>query len=244
MTVPKWMYQQPIAHRGYFNDLRPENSLAAFQKAIDHNFAIEMDVQILGDGSLIVFHDSHLKRMTGYDKALKDVTYQEVKALVLKESQEKIPSFKEFLDFIDGQVPLMIEFKNEGTNNLMEKKAYELLKSYRGDYVIQSFNPKSLYWFKRNASHIVRGQLSYSYKSSKYSFLSRWLLKHTLFNSLTKPDYIIYDIKDLEGPIINRLKKRYPIFSYTAKDKASYDYALSLGMPACFEGFEMNKHTK
>ena len=146
--VPNWMYNRPIAHRGYFNEKAPENSLAAFQNAIDHGYAIEMDVQLLKDGTIIVFHDKHLKRMTGFDKDLKEVTYEEIKHLKLLDTDEGIPTFRSFLEFIDGRVPIVIEFKNESTSNLLEEKGYDILRSYRGDYVIQSFNPLSIYWFK------------------------------------------------------------------------------------------------
>ncbi len=239
MSVPNWMYEKPIAHRGYFNKTAPENSMKAFQNAIDRGFAVEMDVQLLKDNTLIVFHDSHLKRMTGLDKSLDEVSYDEIKNLKLLNTDEKIPTFKEFLDLIDGQIPLMIEFKNETGNHLLEKESYNLLKEYDGEYIIQSFNPLSVNWFRKHAPHIVRGQLSYDYKKDKISFLSRWFLRNVYSNIITKPHYVIYDIKALESKVISRLKRRkMPLFAFTAKNIKDYQYAKSLNIPACFEGFD------
>ncbi len=239
MSVPNWMYKKPIAHRGYFNETAPENSIKAFQNAINRDFAIEMDVQLLKDGTLIVFHDNHLKRMTGLDKFLDEVNYEDIKHLKLLSTDEKIPTFKEFLEYIDGQIPLVIEFKNESKGNLLEEKAYQLLQSYKGDFTVQSFNPLSVYWFKKHAPHIVRGQLSYDYKNKKISRIGKWFLRNVYSKRVTKPHYVMYDIKSLESQVIKRLKTHnIPLFSYTAKNMEDYKYAKSLSIPACFEGFD------
>lgn len=53
---------------------------AAFQKCIDNRFsAAELDVQMLGDGTIVVLHDDNLKRTTGVDKNVWEVTYDDIK---------------------------------------------------------------------------------------------------------------------------------------------------------------------
>lgn len=70
-----------MAHRG-FSAEAPENTLPAFQKCIDEGFsAAELDVQMLADGTIIVMHDDNLKRTTGVDKNVWEVTYDEIKNL-------------------------------------------------------------------------------------------------------------------------------------------------------------------
>ena len=70
-----------MAHRG-FSAEAPENTLPAFQKCIDEGFsAAELDVQMLADGTIIVMHDDNLKRTTGLDKNVWEVTYDEIKNL-------------------------------------------------------------------------------------------------------------------------------------------------------------------
>ena len=70
-----------MAHRG-FSAEAPENTLPAFQKCIDEGFsAAELDVQMLADGTIIVMHDDNLKRTTGVNKNVWEVTYDEIKNL-------------------------------------------------------------------------------------------------------------------------------------------------------------------
>ena len=63
-----------IAHRGYHSKEEgiPENSIPAFKKAMENKYIIELDVHILKDGQVIVFHDDDLERMTGVKKLVKN----------------------------------------------------------------------------------------------------------------------------------------------------------------------------
>ena len=66
------------AHRGLFDNHSnaPENSLAAFKKAVDAGYGIELDVQLSKDKKLVVFHDSNLKRMFGVEGNVWDYTLE------------------------------------------------------------------------------------------------------------------------------------------------------------------------
>jgi len=68
-----------IAHRGYYNNQDiPENSIKAFKKALKYNYIIEFDIHLLKDNNIVVFHDDNLKRITGINKKLKDLTYDDI----------------------------------------------------------------------------------------------------------------------------------------------------------------------
>ena len=62
-----WLVNKYIAHRGLHDSTHPENSLSAFQNAIKYDYAIELDVHQIEDGTVVVFHDETLMRMTGSD---------------------------------------------------------------------------------------------------------------------------------------------------------------------------------
>ena len=62
-----WLVEDYIAHRGLHDEKAPENSMLAFEKAIKEGYPIETDVHQISDGTLIIFHDSSLQRMTGQD---------------------------------------------------------------------------------------------------------------------------------------------------------------------------------
>ena len=51
----------PIAHRGYFDNTSeaPENSLLAFQRAIDHGYCVELDTQLTADGTVVVLWENN-----------------------------------------------------------------------------------------------------------------------------------------------------------------------------------------
>ena len=112
-----------IAHRGYFNNAGecPENSLGAFQKAVENGFGIELDVQLTSDKRLVVFHDDSLLRMCKVDKKVRDCTYEELQQYRLASSNEKIPLFVDVLKLVNGAVPLIIEVKPEGDYILATK---------------------------------------------------------------------------------------------------------------------------
>ena len=132
-----WLVQQPIAHRGLFTDKIPENSLSAFKNAIKSKLPIELDVTILTDGTVVVFHDEKLARLTGKDGFISNCSYADIAKLTLSGTKEKIPTLKEALEVIDGKVPILIEIKNFGKVGAIEKAVWKALQGYRGEYAIQ-----------------------------------------------------------------------------------------------------------
>lgn len=161
MDIKKsWLFSRPIAHRGLHDTEVPENSLLAFEKAIDEGFPIEIDVRPIDDGTVVVFHDERLTRMTDRDGYVCNLTDADLKEIRLKNSDQKIPTFAEVLEFVNGRAPLLIEIKNESKVGTLERNTLELLNSYKGEFAVQAFNPYSLEFFKKNAPQIQRGQLS------------------------------------------------------------------------------------
>lgn len=236
-TKIDWLMNMQIAHRGYHSPTTaPENSMKAFQNAMDQGFAIELDVHLLKDGNIAVFHDDNLERMTGYPKDIEECTYEEIKALKLLGTAETIPLFSELLSVVDGRVPLMIELKNKGTVGILEKAVYELLKTYSGEFVVQSFNPYSMGWFHKNAPEIIRGQLSGSYKDEKMGFYKKFLLRNMLLNKVSKPHFINYELAYLSCYAVKR-KRNIPILGWTARSKVDYQKAKQQCDNVVFEGF-------
>ena len=84
---PGWklLRQYRYAHRGYHDKPHiPENSMAAFHRAIENGFGAELDVHLLKDGHLAVIHDASLKRTAGADVLVEDLTSEELKAYRLE----------------------------------------------------------------------------------------------------------------------------------------------------------------
>ncbi|MBQ7926493.1 MAG: glycerophosphodiester phosphodiesterase [Lachnospiraceae bacterium] len=185
-----------VAHRGFYDNTSdaPENSLKSFEKAIAAGYSVELDIQSTKDGVVVVFHDYNLKRMCGVDALVADKTYEEIKDLTLLDTTEHIPTLQEALDVIDGQVPLVVEYKGESTDTGLCDLADPILSAYDGKYCVQSFNPMILYWYRRNHKEVVRGQLAEDYltKGSKSGALY-WAMQNLFFNVLAQPDFISYN---------------------------------------------------
>ncbi len=187
-----WLY----AHRGLHNNNAdaPENSLKAFTLAVDKKYGIELDVQLTKDLVPIVFHDYNLKRACQAEVTVSTLTYEELKEYKLFQSEERIPTLKEVLELVGGRVPLIIELKIPWKADRLCSRVAELLSDYKGFYVIESFNPFGLMWYKKHHPKVIRGQLSTDFIKEKIEGdpFQYFLLKHLLFNFLTKPDFIAY----------------------------------------------------
>lgn len=189
-----------IAHRGLHDNKgpAPENSMAAYRRAVQAGFGIEMDVRESKDGILFLSHDDNVKRTTGVDRKISDMTQAEVRELKLFGTNEGIPLFKDALEMVKGQVPLVVEIKSENlkrTNALCEQVAF-WMDSYEGQACIESFNPLVLWWYRRHHPETLRGQLSD--RTFGLTGPMRYIafpLSCCALNFLTKPDFIAYNVK-------------------------------------------------
>ena len=232
-----WICNRCIAHRGLHNENLPENSLGAFENAIKNNYPIELDVRIIADGTLVVFHDEDLKRVCGLDRYSNTLTKHDLPNCKLLNTSYVIPTFDEVLNLVNGQVPLLIEIKQNGKINELESKLYEKLKDYKGEFAIESFNPFSLEWFKINAPHIMRGQLSSFFKGVKLSYAKKYFLKHLKIEKISKPHFIAYDIDNLPNRYVRKYK-HLPLLAWTVKSQQQYIKAVQVSDNVIFEGFE------
>ncbi len=186
------------AHRGLHDNASdaPENSLAAFQKAVEAGYGIEMDVQVTKDKVPVVFHDFTLERICKKPGKVCDYTWQELKEFTLCDSQERIPKFEDVLNLVKGKVPLIVELKVEWTDIAVCPAADALLQKYKGLYCVESFNPMALLWYRRYRNKIVRGQLSDGFtRSGEFHGSLYFFLENLMLNWITKPDFVAYNHK-------------------------------------------------
>lgn len=225
-----WLTGHTFAHRGLYtrDQLRPENSISAFRRAVDAGFGIEFDVHLTKDQQLAVFHDDNLKRMTGTDAKTEDFTYDELQELQLAETEEKIPLLADVLRLVDGRVPLILELKGGHDNSLLCKKVSKKLQDYKGDICVESFRPEIVRWFYKNAPSILRGQLSEKFHlfGPEGGFL-KWLLGKLVFNCYARPQFISYNVKNSSlGLDLSRkmgaLTVAWTVRTEAEEDKAKY----------------------
>lgn len=221
------LYGVHYAHRGLFDNATeaPENSLAAFKKAVDAGYGIELDVQLSKDGIPVVFHDASLKRICGVDGKVWEYTLAELQQMKLADSNETIPTFADVLDVIGGKVPLIIEYKLDVAQTKVCELGNELLKNYPGVYCIECFHPLALIWYKKHRPDIVRGQLCMQYWREeefhgKFLFL---LLSYLVTNVATRPDFISYKHSDADN-LSRRINAKLGALSVAWTIKSQDDY--------------------
>ncbi len=181
------------AHRGLHDDKIPENSLAAFRRARDRGFGIELDVRLSKDGKLVVFHDETLERMVGIHGSTTDYTAVELAGMSLKGTEEGIPQLKEVLKLVNGKVPLLIEIKELSKEKEVAPALAMMMRSYEGPYIVESFNPTSLSRFRKVLPHVPRGILSQSYhKYPEFQSETFLALEFLLLNFIGRPCFVAF----------------------------------------------------
>ena len=233
-----WYY----AHRGLHDNKSeaPENSMAAFKKAVDKGFGIELDVQLTKDRIPVVFHDETLKRICNVPGKVRDYTYEELKQFQICETEERIPLFADFLQLIDGKVPLVIEIKCYENALRVCRIADELIKAYKGVYCVESFHPLAVNWYKRKRPEVIRGQLSGNLAKPGKRENPIYVMAHYLiFNIIGRPDFIAYNHKNKNNisrilctKLYGALSVGWTIRSHEELKRCKKDFKLFI-----FEGF-------
>ena len=243
------------AHRGLHDNSSdaPENSMAAFKKAVEAGYGIECDVQLTRDGIPVIFHDFTLKRVARYAEGqaigdgplnedgtvsvpgkISNYTYEQLQQFHLLGSDEKIPKFEDFLELVDGRVPLIVELKIELKDLSVCPAVDKLLSNYKGVYCIESFNPLGVLWYRKNRPNVMRGQLSDEFHKEdpkEFNTVLYFGLTHLFFNFLTRPDFIAFNRKYpkslslwLNRHLYKCLTAAWTIKSQEQLDKATEDF--------------------
>ena len=235
-----WNY----AHRGLHNKPQvPENSMAAFKAALDHGYGIEFDLHLLKDGNLAVIHDSSLKRTTGAEGYVEDLTTEELTNYHLEGTEETIPTFRQLLDLYAGKAPLIVELKPLRNNHeALVDAAVAAMEGYEGPWCMESFDPRCIYVLKKKYPHIIRGQLSENFLKNdpKMNKALAFVLTHYLENFLTVPDFVAYRFdqrNDSPSPKICRKLWKAQGVAWTLRKAEDHPVAVAEDWLPIFENY-------
>ena len=201
---PAWnvLKHYRYAHCGYHDKPTiPENSMAAFRRAVERGWGAELDVHLMKNVNLAVIQ------------------------YYLEESSEQIPLLPEVLELFEEKTPLIIELKSERGNHAeLSEAVAKLLDTYKGDYCIESFDYRVVQWFRRNRPNVFRGQLAYDYYRSekKMTGWQRFYRTNLWSNIFTKPDFIAYKFehRDATGLFLCQTLHRPVTVYWTLRKKA------------------------
>ncbi|MBR3296266.1 MAG: glycerophosphodiester phosphodiesterase [Firmicutes bacterium] len=236
--------KQIYAHRGYHDKPQiPENSLPAFKRAIENGWGAELDVHILKDGTLAVFHDSELKRCAGVDGIIEDLDRAQLKELRLEGTDNTVPLFDEVLALFENATPLIIELKTyKGNHRALAEAVCRRLDSYKGLYCIESFDPRAIADVRELRPGTCTGQLSQDFEKEPSGLprYQRIILTNLLFNVKTRPDFIAYRFEDRFKKNNQRVVKKLGVqeVNWTIRSKKDFDECIRAGSIPIFEKFD------
>lgn len=211
-----WLTAHPIAHRGLHDGNRDivENSLPAFALAVERGWPIELDVRLLADGSVAVFHDATLRRLLGEERPVRTLSRTDLPSLVLPGHGGTVPTLDETLELVAGRVPVVVECKplRRGSARLAAAVA-ALLDDYTGEAAVLSFDPRLPGWFARHSPDRLRGLNM----GAGIPLASR-LLDGRRAGSYADPHFVGYPVERLPSPATERLRGGgVPVLAFTVR---------------------------
>ena len=220
------------AHRGLHGKGVSENSMTAFKRAVDSGYGIELDVRLSSDGELMVFHDPTLKRMAGIDELVRSKTAEELQKIKIGGTEDTVPRFSDVLKLVDGKVPLLVEIKEEVGELAVTEKTVKMLREYKGEYMIESFNPFSIALVRKQMPDVIRGFLSQNFmKYKKHRNFAHFLSQTFVLNVKCRPDFIAYRHSDYRNCAfrLQKLLFKATTVAWTVKNEHEEKEALQHG---------------
>lgn len=143
-----------VAHRGLHDEKNSENGMNAFKNAIKNKCAFEFDCHLTKDKEVVICHDSDLKRVTGKEGIIEELTLKDIKENYRLSDGGEIPTLKEVLSlYKENETPFVLELKEYKKNfSKLTKQVEKLLSEAhvnKKDVIIISFYPTCLPYFRK-----------------------------------------------------------------------------------------------
>jgi glycerophosphoryl diester phosphodiesterase len=229
-----FLKNRPVAHRGYhdMNNAIWENTISAFQRAIDHGYAIECDLQYSADGVPVVFHDDDMQRLCGVEGDIRLKTVGELGLFSIGKTADRIPSLSQLLRLVKGRVPLVLELKGrQGDDEGFADAVVETLEGYNGAVALMSFD----HWLLKDLAALEsRHPLGLTAEGARPEELA--LHREAMALGL---DFISYHYGHLPNAFITAERAAgRAVITWTVRDAAAADHSYAHADQITFEGFE------
>jgi len=202
-----------IANRGIYNNKTIfENTLEAFNLAIEKELMIHLSVNITKDNILVVYHDHDLTRLTNLKDRVETLTYEELNYL----SSFKIPTLEESLKLINGRVPIIINPRNYSNKYYLEKELVKYLDDYQGLFAIVNKRATIIKWFNRHRPDYIIGEVL-----AKKAFNKR-SIRDFMAHYAIITDFKSVNIRHYTPRKIKALKMNNMVLGYVADTQEKY----------------------
>jgi glycerophosphoryl diester phosphodiesterase len=247
-TLDAAFLRLPITHRALHDRAagRVENSPSAIRTAITAGYAIEIDVQLSADGQAIVFHDETLDRLTAEVGRVSDRSTEALSRIPLKGSTDTIPTLAQVLALVAGQVPLLIEIKDQTdamapSDGRLEKAVAEALAGSAGPVAVMSFNPHSIAHMAQLAPQVARGLTTSSYDPADWAPVPADIcdqLRDIPDFDRVGASFISHQANDLTRPRVLALAAAgVPVLCWTIRSAQAEAEARKIAANVTFEGY-------
>lgn len=240
-----WLFERPIAHRGLHDRALGvvENTPSAVARAIEHGYAIEIDVRETADGEAVVFHDEALDRLTEATGRVAEKSLAELRRAPFRETSDRIWTLDECLDLVAGRAALVVEVKAARDHARLTRRVAERLVARGGPVAAKSFDPRVVATLRRLAPGLARGVIGEAFRDvdADWAHLGRggrFAARNLLHLPMTRPDFLSWNVHDLERRIVRMLRARgRPVMTWTVRTPADQARAALLADQMVFEGF-------
>ncbi|MCR8644046.1 glycerophosphodiester phosphodiesterase [Paenibacillus sp. N1-5-1-14] len=227
------------AHRGS-SGYAPENTMAAFQMAVDMNCpGIELDVQLTKDGHVVICHDEDVSRTTNGQGFIKDFTLEELRALDAgswmdpKFHQEKIPTLVELLDLVKNTEMIMnFEIKNLPFYYVgIEQKLADAIKEagMEDQAIISSFDHYALQTIHKICPELKLGLLFSTRIIDPWIYAQQ--LPYPVYS--LNPDWSFVDSHYVQQSHLHG----YQVLAYTVNERPTYEALRDIGVHGIFSNY-------
>lgn len=242
--------QKLIAHRGLCSEA-PENSIPAFNKALEKNFfGIECDIWMTLEGEFVVSHDGNLQRIFGYDFDIRDLTVEQIKKYYMIHGSNvenydnlNMPTLEEYLDVMKKKPGIhpFIEIKE----NLKEADLRKIVKQVKDKGLLEETYFISMHQSNLLALKQVDGvnvtQLQYIYGAEPAnknvavtSAVIEWCIENQIdldsrYSLLSASD--VYRLQSVGRQVnvwtVNNIEKAYELVNNFHVDMITTEYMLN-----------------
>ena len=237
----------PIAHRALHDAAKGvyENCRSAIIEAIEHGYAIEIDLQLSADGRAMVFHDDTLDRLTDKHGDVSDYTAAELSQIKVGNGQDVIEPLEDILRLVDGRVPLLIELKDQSrqllqTDGRLEQATLDALSLYQGAVAVMSFNPHMIATMAKLSSDLPLGLTTGSFMDPTWGIDAERIahLSQIADFDPTRYSFVSHFALELAAPCIQMLKDQgTAIFTWTIRSPEAEAVARQTVDNITFEGY-------
>lgn len=237
----------PIAHRALHDASKGvyENCRSAIIAAIEHGYAIEIDLQLSADGRAMVFHDDTLDRLTDKHGDVSDYTAAELTQIKVGSGQDVIEPLEDVLRLVDGRVPLLIELKDQSrqlsqTDGRLEQATIDALSLYEGAVAVMSFNPHMIATMAKLSPDLPLGLTTGSFMDPTWGIDAERIehLSQIADFDPTRYSFVSHFALELAAPCIQMLKDQgTAIFTWTIRSPEAEAVARQTVDNITFEGY-------